>query len=36
MKEAWDKRFSSDEYIYGFKGNEFLISNLKGIKPGKI
>jgi len=36
MKEVWDKRYKSDEYIYGLKPNKFLITNLNKLKPGKI
>lgn len=36
MKEAWDKRYSSSEYIYGITPNNFLCEQLKSIKPGKI
>jgi cyclopropane fatty-acyl-phospholipid synthase-like methyltransferase len=36
MKEAWDKRYDSDEYIYGLKPNQFLSININTLKPGKI
>ena len=36
MKEQWDNRYASDQYIYGYQPNEFLSSQLSKIKPGKI
>lgn len=36
MKEQWDIRYSSDEYIYGFIPNSFLKEYLQNHKPGKI
>lgn len=36
MKETWDKRYKSGEYIYGILANEFLVDQLKNLKPGKI
>lgn len=36
MKEAWDKRYKSGEYIYGILPNTFLVDQLKELKPGKI
>ncbi|MCX7797034.1 MAG: class I SAM-dependent methyltransferase [Melioribacter sp.] len=36
MKDLWNKRYSTEEYIYGKKPNEFLKEELKKITPGKI
>jgi len=36
MKEVWDKRYNSDEYIYGLSPNNFLSTNLKKLNIGKI
>ncbi len=36
MKEFWDERFSSDEYIYGEEPNEYLRSQLSQLYPGEI
>lgn len=36
MKEFWDERYSSDEYIYGTEPNEFFKSQLDQIEPGSI
>jgi len=36
MKEVWDKRYKSNEYMYGLKPNQYLITNLNKLKPGKI
>ncbi|HAN18092.1 MAG: hypothetical protein A2X13_03965 [Bacteroidetes bacterium GWC2_33_15] len=36
MKETWDKRYNSNEFVYGVKPNEFLKSILEKIKPGTI
>lgn len=36
MKELWDNRYKSEEFIYGLEPNLFLASYLKEIKPGKI
>lgn len=36
MKEAWDKRYNSGEYIYGILPNTFLVDQLKELKSGKI
>lgn len=35
-KNMWDERFSSQEYIYGKKPNEFLAQQLTNLKPGRI
>lgn len=36
MKEFWDERFSSDEYIYGEEPNEYLKAKLSELYPGEI
>ncbi len=36
MKEAWNQKYSSDEYKYGKEPNQFLKSELPGLKPGRI
>jgi hypothetical protein len=36
MKDLWDKRFSSDEYIYGIEPNEFFKSQLDKLTPGRL
>ncbi|MGK9369966.1 class I SAM-dependent methyltransferase [Melioribacter sp. Ez-97] len=36
MKDLWDKRFSSEEYIYGIEPNEFFKSQLDKLTPGRL
>lgn len=36
MKEQWDERYSTAEYIYGTEPNAWFAEKLKLIKPGKI
>lgn len=36
MKEFWDERFSSDDYVYGEEPNEYLRSKLSALLPGEI
>jgi len=36
MKLMWNKRYASDEYIYGIHPNIFFKENIKDTKPGKI
>ena len=36
MKEFWDERFSSDEYIYGEEPNQYLKAKLSELYPGEI
>lgn len=36
MKEFWNERYASDDYAYGIEPNEFLASQLPGLKTGKI
>lgn len=32
----WDERYSSDEFVYGKKPNEFFKDNLEKLSPGRI
>ena len=36
MKENWDKKFSSDEFVYGITPNEFLKSEIEKLPAGKL
>jgi len=36
MKELWDKRYNTDQFIYGTTPNGFLKSELDKLKAGKI
>lgn len=36
MKDSWDKRFSSEEYIYGIEPNEFFKNKLDKLTPGRF
>ncbi|WP_317124591.1 SAM-dependent methyltransferase [Mesonia aquimarina] len=36
MKDFWNDKFETEEYIYGKKPNNYLIEKLKHLKPGKI
>lgn len=36
MKEVWDERYKSEEFIYGVEPNNFLKEYLQKISPGKI
>lgn len=36
MKEAWNQKYSTEEYKYGKEPNQFLKSELHGLQPGKI
>lgn len=36
MKEQWDARYRSESYVYGQEPNEWLKTNLSGMKPGAI
>jgi SAM-dependent methyltransferase len=36
MKETWDERYSSDEFVYGEKPNEFFKTFIDDREPGKI
>ncbi len=34
MKNFWDERFSSEEYVYGTEPNEFFKSEVEKLEPG--
>lgn len=36
MKEFWNKRYSTDEYVYGKQPNTFFREQLMQLKPGNI
>lgn len=36
MKEFWDERYSSDEYIYGLEPNDFLKEEISNLQAGDI
>lgn len=36
MKNFWDKRYASEEYVYGTEANDFFAEELKKLKPGYI
>jgi len=36
MKEMWDQRFSSEEYVYGTEPNLFFKEKLEVLHPGKL
>jgi SAM-dependent methyltransferase len=36
MKEVWDQRYSSDEYVYGTEPNVFFKEQLEKLTPGRI
>jgi len=36
MKETWDSRYKTDQYVYGLKPNDFLKYHLKNYPPGEI
>jgi SAM-dependent methyltransferase len=36
MKETWDQRFSSEEYIYGTFPNQFFREKIAGLAPGTL
>lgn len=36
MKEMWDTRYSSKEYVYGTLPNDFFAQQLAGLEPGRI
>lgn len=35
MKEFWDERYATEEYVYGKEANLFLRAQLAELKPGK-
>lgn len=36
MTQFWDKRYGTDEYIYGTGANDFFADNIKQLKPGYL
>ncbi|MDE3145413.1 MAG: class I SAM-dependent methyltransferase [Bacteroidota bacterium] len=36
MKEIWDQRYDTDEYVYGIKSNSFFAEQLNKLSPGSI
>ncbi len=36
MKEKWDERYGSPDYVYGKEPNEFFRDTLATLKPGRI
>lgn len=36
MKNKWDERYSSDEYVYGTEPNQFFKNEIDKLAPGKI
>ena len=36
MEYIWDKKFSSEEYLYGEKPNAFFKQHIDALKPGKV
>lgn len=36
MKEFWNERYQSAEYIYGIQPNEFLVEQIKSLHNGEI
>lgn len=36
MKTTWDKRYSTEEYIYGAEPNQFFKNEIDKLEPGKI
>jgi len=36
MKQLWDDRYSTQEYVYGKEPNGFLSSELEKLKPGRM
>jgi 2-polyprenyl-3-methyl-5-hydroxy-6-metoxy-1,4-benzoquinol methylase len=36
MKEIWDKKFSSDEFIYGIEPNEFFKNTIEKYPAGRL
>lgn len=36
MSEFWDKRYASEEYVYGIEPNHFLKESLDALEPGDI
>ena len=36
MKDFWDNRYSSEEFVYGAEPNEFFKSRIEKITPGRL
>jgi SAM-dependent methyltransferase len=36
MKQQWNDRFKSEEYVYGTEPNEFFKASISKIKPGRL
>jgi len=36
MKNKWDERYSSSEYVYGTEPNQFFKNEIDKLAPGKI
>lgn len=36
MKNGWDARYSTEEYVYGTEPNHFFAECLKALEPGKL
>ncbi len=36
VRENWEERFSSEDYVYGKEPNEFFKESISKLKPGKI
>ncbi|MFO7879312.1 MAG: class I SAM-dependent methyltransferase [Bacteroidota bacterium] len=36
MKTFWDKRYGSDEYVYGTEANDFFAEEINKLKPGYL
>lgn len=36
MKQQWNDRFKSEEYVYGTEPNEFFKESISKIKPGRL
>ncbi len=36
MKEMWDKRYSTDEYLYGISPNQYFKEELNKLAPGRL
>ena len=36
MKQMWDRRYASDDYVYGIHPNIFFKDKIEGVEPGEI
>ena len=36
MKQMWDRRYASDDYVYGIHPNIFFKDKIEGTEPGKM